>query len=217
MPIFNSGYNEKTSANADNDAFLIADSADSNVVKYSKWSTMKSAIQTFIYGLTNWVTTAMLQNNSVTTDKINANAVTTAKIANDSVTSDKIDFATLQGSPDIPTSRAINVGMGYSLNAQFTRVGNMVQVELNSTTANAIPSADGAALSEKIPVGYRPKYNTVLYGGGTVTSGAGPVNMAWRLLPTNGSMEIYNSSGMTAGPKRIMGTVTYITTDTFPS
>lgn len=86
MPIFKSGYTEKTSPNDDNDAFLIADSTDSNTVKYSKWGTMKNAIQTFIYGLTNWVTTAMLQNNSVTTAKIGDNQVTTAKIANSSVT-----------------------------------------------------------------------------------------------------------------------------------
>lgn len=49
MPIFSSGYPEKTS-NSDEDRFLISDSTDSNKIKGTKWSTIRSSIEEF----TDW-------------------------------------------------------------------------------------------------------------------------------------------------------------------
>jgi hypothetical protein len=95
MPIFSSGYPEKTS-NSDEDRFLISDSADSNKIKGTKWSTIKSSIE----GFTDWITTSMLKNDSVNT----------SKILNGAVTADKIDDGAVT---PVKTSGGLMVHRGY--------------------------------------------------------------------------------------------------------
>src|SRR5690606_20318954 len=69
MPIFPAGYPEKTS-NSDEDRFLISDSADSNKLKGTKWSTIKSSIRSYVEGFTDWITPSMIKNGAVTPDNL---------------------------------------------------------------------------------------------------------------------------------------------------
>lgn len=74
MPIFPTGYTQKTTP-ADDDQVLIGDSAASNAIKKTKISSIitkaTAAAVAAVGALTNWITTAMLQNTSVTKAKVN--------------------------------------------------------------------------------------------------------------------------------------------------
>lgn len=78
MPIFPTGYTQKTTP-ADDDQVLIGDSAASNAIKRTKISAIVTkavtAAVTAVQALTNWITTAMLQNASVTKAKIDYTSV----------------------------------------------------------------------------------------------------------------------------------------------
>lgn len=74
MPIFPTGYSQKATP-VDNDYIPLADSAASNAIKWTRLSALitkaTGAAVAAVQALTNWVTTAMLQNSSVTSTKIN--------------------------------------------------------------------------------------------------------------------------------------------------
>lgn len=84
MPIFPSGYTQKTTP-ADDDQVLIGDSAASNAIKKTKISSIVtkavSAAVAAIGALTNWITTSMLQNSSVTATKMDLTTLPAAQQA----------------------------------------------------------------------------------------------------------------------------------------
>jgi len=69
MPIFPTGYTQKTTP-ADDDQVLIGDSAASNAIKKTKISSIVAKAVAAVQALTNWITTGMLQALSVTSPKI---------------------------------------------------------------------------------------------------------------------------------------------------
>lgn len=77
MPIFPTGYTQKTTPH-DDDQVLIGDSQASNAIKRTKISSIvtkaTAAAVAAVGALTNWITTAMLQNASVTKAKIDFNS-----------------------------------------------------------------------------------------------------------------------------------------------
>lgn len=70
MPIFPTGYTQKTTP-ADDDQVLIGDSAASNAIKKTKISAIVAKAVAAVQALTNWITTGMIQALAVTSPKIN--------------------------------------------------------------------------------------------------------------------------------------------------
>lgn len=116
MPIFPSGYPEKTS-NSDEDRFLISDSIDSNKIKGTKWSTIKSSIKSYVEGFTDWITTAMLQDESVTSDKIDLATLNYKRRLGEDITTSNFlittDWTTRRSVTVTTTTGVVEVNYGF--------------------------------------------------------------------------------------------------------
>lgn len=69
MPIFSSGYPTNSSP-ADADVMLTSDASDSDAIKGVTLSTLATYVRSKLVAVSSWVSTSMLQDGSVTSDKI---------------------------------------------------------------------------------------------------------------------------------------------------
>lgn len=69
MPIFPTGYTQKSTP-ADDDQVLIGDSAASNAIKKTKISAIIAKAVSAVQAATNWITTAMITAGAVTAEKL---------------------------------------------------------------------------------------------------------------------------------------------------
>lgn len=104
------------------------------------------------------------------------------------------------------------IGMPYSSKATATRIGNQVQLTWHKAISNINMQCEYAEVNEAIPLGYRPAFEVHMNLSGNVSNS---VN-AWAVLhlATDGKIRLTNSY---TGNHVWTGTVTYLTTDPFPS
>lgn len=104
------------------------------------------------------------------------------------------------------------IGMPYSSKATATRIGNQVQLTWHRAISNINKQCEYVEVSETIPLGYRPAFEVHMNLSGNVSNS---VN-AWAVLhlATDGKIRLTNSY---TGNHVWTGTVTYLTTDPFPS
>lgn len=104
------------------------------------------------------------------------------------------------------------IGMPYSSKATATRIGNQVQLTWHRAISNINKQCEYVEVSETIPLGYRPAFEVHMNLSGNVSNS---VN-AWAVLhlATDGKIRLTNSY---TGNHVWTGTVTYLTTDLFPS
>lgn len=104
------------------------------------------------------------------------------------------------------------IGMPYSSKATATRIGNQVQLTWHRAISNINKQCEYVEVSETIPLGYRPAFEVHMNLNGNVSNS---VN-AWAVLhlATDGKIRLTNSY---TGNHVWTGTVTYLTTDPFPS
>ena len=81
------------------------------------------------------------------------------------------------------------VGLGYGYKATLQRVGNIVT--LTSWQKFTQTPTDGQVLSETIPLGYRPIFNT--RPANFAVDGSSGRKVTWQFRP-NGSMTIYTTA-----------------------
>lgn len=104
------------------------------------------------------------------------------------------------------------IDMPYSSKATVTRIGNQVQITWHRAISNINKQCEYVEVLETIPLGYRPAFEVHMNLSGNVSNS---VN-AWAVLhlATDGKIRLTNSY---TGNHVWTGTVTYLTTDPFPS
>lgn len=104
------------------------------------------------------------------------------------------------------------ISMPYSSKATATRIGNQVQLTWHRAISNINKQCEYEEVLETIPLGYRPAFEVHMSLNGNVSNS---VN-AWAVLhlATDGKIRLTNSY---TGNHVWSGTVTYLTTDPFPS
>lgn len=104
------------------------------------------------------------------------------------------------------------IGMPYSSKATVTRIGNQVQLTWNRAVSNINIECEYYKVIETIPSGFRPSVEAHMTLNGNVSNS---VN-AWAVLhlATDGTIRLTNAF---KGNHVWTGTVTYLTTDPFPS
>jgi hypothetical protein len=129
------------------------------------------------------------------------------------VKSASIDFASIKDDQSkMPVVQAI-VAMGYNTYAYVSRSGNLVTVNMNTTTAS-MAQGDSLAIGETMPQGLRPRTG----GIGAVTA-VGVVGVAAQLgwqVSSNGSMLLSNTTPIN-GATRINGNGSWFTADPWPT
>lgn len=149
---------------------------------------------------------------AVTTAKIANGAVSTSKIVDAAVTPDKIDFAAMKSA----TIMSTNASIGYGVQCGYKRLGNLVIAYVDNIINSNLPvAADNAALSETIPVGYRPAYDTSLNLASTaVQNRVGNISF---LMKSSGEIRLNSATINDVGAKRLNGVSVWFTTDNYPS
>ncbi|WP_455453581.1 DUF859 domain-containing protein [Streptococcus salivarius] len=107
--------------------------------------------------------------------------------------------------------KTLTMGFPYGLNATLTRKDNLVTVTLNRIITN-IDTLEYSKMIETIPVGYRPTAEAHLVfvpNAGNFTKSPSVLH-----LGNNGDIRLTNG---TAGQHVFTGTLTYITSDPYPS
>lgn len=104
------------------------------------------------------------------------------------------------------------IAMPFSNTATVTRIGNQVQFTWNRAISNINTQCEYSNMNETIPSGYRPACEVHMSINGNVSNA---VN-AWGILhlQTDGAIKLTNTF---TGNHVWTGTVTYLTTDQFPS
>lgn len=103
------------------------------------------------------------------------------------------------------------ISMPAGLVATASRIGNLVTLTLKRS-AKSIGAVEYAAMSETVPSGYRPTaeaHFSITSNSGSTVSGTGIIHIA-----SDGTIKLTN--GIT-GTKVWTGTITYLTSDTFPA
>lgn len=103
------------------------------------------------------------------------------------------------------------ISMPAGLVATASRIGNLVTLTLKRS-AKSIGAVEYAAMSETVPSGYRPTaeaHFSITSNSGSTVSGTGVIHIA-----SDGTIKLTN--GIT-GTKVWTGTITYLTSDTFPA
>lgn len=104
-----------------------------------------------------------------------------------------------------------DISMPAGLIATASRIGNLVTLTLKRDT-KSIGAVEYAAMSEVVPSGYRPTamaHFSITANSGSTVSGTGIIHIA-----SDGTIRLTN--GIT-GDKVWTGTITYLTSDPFPS
>lgn len=104
------------------------------------------------------------------------------------------------------------IPLPWSSTGTLTRIGNQVQISWNRAISNINTQCEYSNVNETIPSGYRPACEVHMSINGNVSNA---VN-AWAVLhlATDGKISLTNSY---TGNHVWTGTVTYLTTDPFPS
>lgn len=104
-----------------------------------------------------------------------------------------------------------DIWMPFGLVATASRIGNLVTLTLKRD-AKSISAYEYAVMSETVPSGYRPTaeaHFSITANGGSTVSGTGIIHIA-----SDGTVRLTNGIGSV---KVWTGTITYLTSDPFPS
>ena len=104
------------------------------------------------------------------------------------------------------------IAMPYSSTATVTRIGNQVQFTWNRKVSNISTDYEYAQMRETVPNGYRPVCEVHMSLSGNVSNTVG--DHAVVHLGTNGAVRLTVAA---QGNRVWSGTVTYLTSDPFPS
>lgn len=128
-------------------------------------------------------------------------------------TADKIDFSSF-GVSDLNFGHYINrsIGLGYSVSANLTRIGNIVIVQGSLIISGTLPATE-TVLSEKMPVGYRPRISVSI----NALCGSETGKYASWYVNTAGSMSMIATGFTTAAQRRLNVLGVWITQDAWPS
>lgn len=108
-----------------------------------------------------------------------------------------------------------SVGLGYGVTATLTRIGNIVNMSINSNQTSSRP--DGRAnLTEMIPVGYRPISSQVVDAHAYVADNLNADRYMLMFFYQNGSISSL-SKNMTSAPLTIALAATWLTSDAIPT
>lgn len=104
------------------------------------------------------------------------------------------------------------IAMPFSSQATVTRVGNQVQFTWNRATSNFSSDYEYFQMAETVPTGYRPVYEAHMPLSGNVANSVG--GHAVIHLGTDGAVRMTVSA---QGNRVWSGTITYLTSDPFPT
>ncbi len=104
------------------------------------------------------------------------------------------------------------IAMPYSSTATVTRIGNQVQFTWNRKVSNISTDYEYTQMRETVPNGYRPVFEVHMSLSGNVSNTVG--DHAVVHLGTNGAVRLTVAA---QGNRVWSGTVTYLTSDPFPS
>lgn len=123
-----------------------------------------------------------------------------------------IDFTTMNTAEIKSTSASV----GYSVICAYKRLGNIVIATVDNPVNTNLPAAaDNEYLSETIPVGFRPAYNTSLnLATGGVQSRTGNISF---LMKSDGSIRLNSAHMGDGGAVRLNGVSIWFTSDAYPN
>lgn len=150
----------------------------------------------------------ILDDNAVSTSKIQNKAVTHDKIADKAVTSDNIDWTTIKMTK-IETPNADGLFTFF-----LCRIGRLVIVN-GTRVSNSLAGGSGLSHKDTVPEGFRPSST---FGSAFIPLlGVDQTDLqgAIEFLP-NGTTKYY-MNGSKSGPQRFCFNASYITDDPFPS
>lgn len=104
------------------------------------------------------------------------------------------------------------IAMPYSSTATVTRIGNQVQFTWNRKISNISTDYEYTQMRETVPVGYRPSFEAHMPLSGNVANSV--LSHAVVHLGTDGAVRLTVAA---QGNRVWSGTVTYLTSDPFPS
>lgn len=231
MPIFPTGYTQKTTP-ADDDQVLIGDSAASNAIKRLKISSIitkaSAAAIVAISAVTNWITTAMLQNGSVTKGKISFDSgVWWEELGRATVTSGTPTSMSTGTFTPKKYIRIIYVGLCNNVMTEFMRFNNdsgnnYIRAVSENGAADGAPAYSASGLQgggsqtqrfftwDFLNIASRAKMGrgNGQYGQGTdslATSGNQPIRAEFNLKWTNTSQQISRVDIVCTGGNLVAG------------
>lgn len=159
-------------------------------------------------------TIEVASNTTVITNSlisINSATVQSNNFGEASITADKLDFTTMNTAEIKTTSASI----GYSITCAYKRLGNIVIATVDNPSNSTLPvSADYEPLSETVPVGFRPAYNTSLnLATGAIQSRTGNISF---LMKSDGSIRLNSAHMGDKGAVRLNGVSVWFTVDAYP-
>lgn len=104
------------------------------------------------------------------------------------------------------------IAMPFSSQATITRIGNQVQFTWNRAASNFSSDYEYAQMTETVPAGYRPVYDAHMPLSGNVSNSVG--GHAVIHLGADGSVRMTVAA---QGNRVWSGTITYLTSDPFPT
>lgn len=108
-----------------------------------------------------------------------------------------------------------SVGLGYGITATLTRIGNVVNISINSNQTSSRP--DGrASLSETIPAGYRPTNTQTAASNAYQANNLNADRYMVMFFYSSGAIESL-SKNMTSGSITVALSATWLTSDAVPS
>ena len=127
------------------------------------------------------------------------------------IQSSKIDFTTMNTAEIKSTSASV----GYSVICAYKRLGNIVIATVDNPVNSSLPAAaDNEYLSETVPVGFRPAYNTSLnLATSAVQSRTGNISF---LMKPDGSIRLNSAHMGEGGALRLNGVSVWFTSDAYP-
>lgn len=111
--------------------------------------------------------------------------------------------------------KSTSASVGYSVICVYRRLGNIVIATVDNPVNSSLPAdADNEYLSETIPVGFRPAYNTSLnLATGAVQSRTGNISF---LMKPDGSIRLNSAHMGDGGAVRLNGVSVWFTSDAYP-
>lgn len=107
-----------------------------------------------------------------------------------------------------------NVGLGYGVTATLTRIGNLVNISINSNQTSSRP--DGrASLTETIPSGYRPTNTQIAASNAYQADNLNADRFMSMFFYASGAIESL-SKNMTSGSITVALSATWLTSDAVP-
>lgn len=119
----------------------------------------------------------------------------------------------IQDTIDSGKVKSVEVSLGWGRTVTLERIGNTVTITSQKTFATTMPQGSWQTANEKIPVGFRPNSQAVIFSE-TITNST---KFMWYRINTDGSVQIWQNGNIVKTDTLMTPNQSWITKESFPS